>query len=113
MREDKWLHAAPMFHLADVGAIFGLSMLGAYHVFIPMFNPLHVLQAIQNEKVTITVLVPTMLNAVLNHPEVDDYDLSSLRRLFYCAAPMPEELLKQDLQTWGQIFTQGHRVNKT
>src|SRR5260221_14547628 len=87
-------------------------MLGACHVFIPMFNPLHALQAIQNEKVTITVLVPTMLNAVLNHPEVGNYDVSSLRRLIYGASPMPVELLKQGLQKWGQIFTQGYGMTE-
>jgi long-chain acyl-CoA synthetase len=110
---DKWLHAAPMFHLADVGAMFGLSMLGACHVFIPMFNPVHVLQAIQNEKVTATVLVPTMINTVLNHPDVENYDLSSLRRLVYGAAPMPVEVLKQGLQKWGQIFIQGYGMTET
>src|SRR6516225_7334136 len=68
---DRWLHAAPMFHLADLCATFGLSMLGAFHIFIPIFNPEHVLQVIENEKVTIIVLVPTMVNAVLNHPDVD------------------------------------------
>jgi long-chain acyl-CoA synthetase len=112
-RQDKWLHAAPMFHLADVGAIFGLTTLGACHVFIPMFNPVHVLQAMQNEKVTTTVLVPTMINAVLNHPEVDNYDLSSMHRLVYGASPMPVELLKQGLQKWGQIFIQGYGMTET
>ncbi len=111
--QDKWLHAAPMFHLADVGAIFGLTMLGACHVFIPMFNAEHVLQAIQNDKVTSTVLVPTMFNAVLNHPDVDNYELSSLRRLVYGASPMPVELLKQGLQKWGQIFAQGYGMTET
>jgi long-chain acyl-CoA synthetase len=111
--QERWLHAAPMFHLADVGAIFALTMLGASHVFIPMFNPLHVLQAIQNEKVTVTLLVPTMVNAVLNHPDVDKYDLSSLRRLAYGASPMPVELLKQGLQKWGQIFIQGYGMTET
>ena len=111
--QDKWLHAAPMFHLADVGAIFGLTMLGACHVFIPMFHPEQVLHAIQDEKVTATVLVPTMLNAVLNHPDVDKYDLSSLRHLVYGASPMPVELLKRGLQKWGQIFTQGYGMTET
>jgi long-chain acyl-CoA synthetase len=110
---SKWLHAAPMFHLADVGAIFALTMLGACHVFIPMFNPVHVLQAIQNEKVTVTVLVPTMVNAVLNHPDVDSYDLSSLQGLVYGASPMPVELLKKGLQKWGQIFVQGYGMTET
>jgi long-chain acyl-CoA synthetase len=113
MNQDRWLHATPMFHLADVGAVFALTMLGACHVLIPMFNPVHVLQAIQDEKVTATVLVPTMVNAVLNHPDVDRYNLSSLRRLLYGASPMPVELLRQGLQKWGQIFTQGYGMTET
>ncbi|HWZ20748.1 MAG TPA: long-chain-fatty-acid--CoA ligase [Ktedonobacteraceae bacterium] len=111
--QDRWLHAAPMFHLADLGATFGLSNLGACHVFIPMFQPERVLQVIQNEKVTVTLLVPTMINSVLNHPDVDNYDLSSLRRLVYGASPMPVELLKQGLQKWGQIFMQGYGMTET
>ncbi len=111
--QATWLHAAPMFHLADVGAIFGVTMLGARHAFIPMFNPVHVLQAIQDEKVTVTVLVPTMINAVLNHPDVDKYDLSSLRCLIYGASPMPIQLLKQGLRKWGQIFAQGYGMTET
>ncbi len=111
--QDRWLHAAPMFHLADLGATFGLSMLGACHVFIPIFQPEQVLQVIQSEKVTTTVLVPTMINSVLNHPNVDNFDLSSIRRLVYGASPMPVELLKQGLQKWGQIFVQGYGMTET
>src|SRR5205823_7999628 len=111
--QDRWLHADPMFHLADLGATFGLSMLGACHVFIPMFQPEQVLQVIQNGVVTAAVLVPTMINSMLNHPKVDDYDLSSLRRLVYGASPMPVELLKQGLQKWGQIFVQGYGMTET
>src|SRR5437660_5355442 len=66
--QSRWLHAAPMFHLADVGAIFSTTMLGACHVFIPMFNPLHVLHAIQNEAIRAEVRVPTILIAVLKNP---------------------------------------------
>ncbi len=112
-KQDRWLHAAPMFHFADVGAAFALTMLGACHIFIPIFNPLHVLQAIQNEKVTVTVLVPTMVHLMLNHPDVDNYDLSSLRRLVCGASPMPVELLRQGIQKWGQIFMQGYGMTET
>jgi long-chain acyl-CoA synthetase len=111
--QDRWLHTAPMFHLADVCAIFSLTMLGACHVFIPMFHPVHTLLAMQDEKVTTTVLVPTMLNAVLNHPDIDNYDLSSVRQLIYGASPMPVELLKRGLQKWGQIFVQGYGMTET
>lgn len=112
-QRDTWLHAAPMFHLADVGSIFAITMVGARHVFIPMFNPVHVLEAIQNEKVTCTILVPTMVNAVLNHPDAGTYDLSSLKRLVYGASPMPLEVLKKGLQKWGQIFAQGYGMTET
>ncbi len=111
--QERWLHAAPMFHVADLGAIFGLTMLGGCHVFIPMFNPVQVLQAIQNEKISSTFLVPTMINVVLNHPDVNKYDLSSLRHLVYGASPMLVELLKKGLQKWGQIFTQGYGMTET
>lgn len=111
--KDSYLHAAPMFHLADAGSTFALTMVGARHVFIPMFNPELVLQVIQQEKVTITLLVPTMLNMVLNHPNVDNYDLSSIHRLVYGASPMPLELLKKGLAKWGQIFSQGYGMTET
>jgi long-chain acyl-CoA synthetase len=112
-QRDTWLHAAPMFHLADVGSIFALTMVGARHVFIPMFNPVQVLEAIQNEKVTCTIFIPTMVNAVLNHPDAGKYDLSSIKRLAYGGSPMPVELLKKGLQKWGTIFSQGYGMTET
>ena len=110
---DVYLHTAPMFHLADAGSTFALTMVGARHVFNPMFNPVQVLQTIQDEKITAVLLVPTMVNAVLNHPDVDKYDLSSIRRITYGASPMPIELLKKGLQKWGQIFGQGYGMTET
>jgi long-chain acyl-CoA synthetase len=110
--KDTYLHAAPMFHLADTASTFAITMVGGRHAFVPMFNPEAVLQVIQQEKVTVTTLVPTMINMLLNHPHVDNYDLSSLRRLTYGAAPMPVELLKKGLAKWGQIFGQGYGLTE-
>jgi long-chain acyl-CoA synthetase len=110
---DVYLHAAPMFHLADIASTFSITMLGARHVFIPLFNPIHVLQAIQQERITRTLLVPTMINAILNHPDVDQYDVSSLHSLIYGAAPMPVDLLKKGLEKWGKVFRQGYGMTET
>ena len=82
-------------------------MQGACHVFVPQFQPVQVLQTIQAKRVTVTMLVPTMINVLLNHPEVDSYDASSLRTLIYGASPMPVELLKKGLKKWGQVFLAG------
>src|SRR6266568_357815 len=110
---DVYLHAAPMFHLADIASTFAITMLGARHVFIPLFNPIHVLQAIQQERITRTLLVPTMINVILNHPDVDQYDVSSLHSLIYGAAPMPVELLQRGLEKWGKVFRQGYGMTET
>jgi long-chain acyl-CoA synthetase len=54
-----------------------------------------------------------MINVLLNHPEVDSYDASSLRTLIYGASPMPVELLKKGLKKWGQVFSQGYGMTET
>ena len=110
---DIYLHAAPMFHVADIASTFSITMLGARHVFIPLFNPVQVMQMIQQEKITRTLLVPTMINAVLNLPDIDQYDISSLHSLIYGASPMPVELLKKGLEMWGKVFRQGYGMTET
>ncbi|HYK84478.1 MAG TPA: long-chain-fatty-acid--CoA ligase [Ktedonobacteraceae bacterium] len=110
--QDIYLHAGPMFHLADVASIFAMTMVGGCHVFIPLFNPVALLETVQREHVTATLLVPTMINALLNHPAVDNYDISSLRRITYGGSPMPLELLKKGLQKWGPLFVQAYGMTE-
>jgi long-chain acyl-CoA synthetase len=102
-----------MFHAGDAGSTFSLTMLGACHTFAPVFSPAQVLQTIQDEKVTHTFVVPTMVNALLNCPDIDAYDLSSLERIVYGASPMPVEVLKKGLKRFGQIFSQGYGMTET
>jgi long-chain acyl-CoA synthetase len=110
--QDIYLHAGPMFHLADIASTFAVTLVGGCHVFIPLFNPIAMLETVQREKVTATLLVPTMVNALLNHPDVDNYDISSMRRNLYGGSPMPLELLKKGLQKWGPIFVQAYGMTE-
>jgi long-chain acyl-CoA synthetase len=76
---------------------------------LPKFDPLLVMQAIQDHQVTNAVLVPTMINMLLSHPDFDKYDLSSLRTCVYGGSPMPEALITQAMKrlpTWRffQVF---------
>ncbi len=111
-RDGKWLHAAPMFHLADAGAIYASTMCGATHCFLASFDPVGVMRAIERYRVTELILVPTMINMVLNHPEFSNYDLSSVTRLIYGASPMPLPLLKQAMQTLDCEFVQGYGMTE-
>lgn len=111
-RPGKWLHAAPMFHIADAGAIYALTLCGATHCFIPTFDPVAALSAIERYRITMLLLVPTMINMVVNHPDVSKYDLSSLRRVIYGASPMPLPLLRQAMDTLGCEFVQAYGMTE-
>ncbi len=104
-----YLHAAPMFHLADTAVTFGLTNAGGTHSFIPFFDPKKVLEAIQAHKVTNVTLVPTMINMMLSVPGAENIDLSSLKYIGYGASPIAPDLLKRAMTTYkGVKFAQGY-----
>jgi acyl-CoA synthetase (AMP-forming)/AMP-acid ligase II len=72
------------------------------------FDPRATLQAIQDERATDIHIVPTQLVTMLAIPDVDQYDLGSLKRMWYAASPMPTELLKKGIERFGSIFMQGY-----
>jgi long-chain acyl-CoA synthetase len=90
-----YLHAAPIFHIADFPAMFAAPAFGARQVTIPKFSPQDFCELVQRERVTHTVLVPTMLNLLTQMPEAKPYDLSSLEVLAYGGSPMAPELVRR------------------
>jgi acyl-CoA synthetase (AMP-forming)/AMP-acid ligase II len=89
----RLLHAAPMFHLADGAAWAAQTALGGTHVMIPQFSPVAVAAAIEAHRVTDVLLVPTMIQMLVDSPDTADADLSSLARLYYGASPISEAVL--------------------
>ncbi|MEG0045272.1 MAG: long-chain fatty acid--CoA ligase [Comamonas sp.] len=92
------LHAAPMFHLADGAFMNGLFAAGCCHVMLPRFDPVGVLQAIAAHGVTDMLLVPTMVQMLVDHPDIQQYDLSSLQQMLYGASPISEGLLDRAMK---------------
>src|ERR1700693_2397764 len=78
-----YLHAAPIFHIADFPAMFAAPAFGACQVTVPKFSPQTFCETVQRECVSHTVLVPTMINLLTQFPEIKEYDLSSLDVLAY------------------------------
>jgi long-chain acyl-CoA synthetase len=104
--DDSYLHAAPMFHAADSSCTFAVTWVGARHLMIPGWDAQKFMEVASTEKMTITLLVPTMINLLVNHPQVAECDLSSWRLLAYGASPMPVELQRQAMSTLGCGFMQ-------
>ena len=63
-RDSVYLHAAPMFHIADATALLGLTQIGATHVILPRFDPAQVVETIGKYAVNSLLLVPTMIGMV-------------------------------------------------
>jgi long-chain acyl-CoA synthetase len=108
-----YLHAAPMFHLADGAATHSTTATGAAHAFIEAFEPGDFLRAVEKYRVSASVLVPTMINMVVNHPDLATTDLSSLDRILYGASPMPLPLLKTAMEKLGCRFQQAYGMTET
>src|SRR6476660_8006432 len=88
-----YLHAAPIFHIADFPSMFAAPAFGASQITIPKFSPQTFCETVQREHVTHTVLVPTMINLLTQFPDARKCDLSSLQVLAYGGSPMAPELV--------------------
>ena len=93
-----YLHAAPMFHIADFPIMFAAPAFGASQVTIPKFSPKSFCEAVECERVGHTILVPTMINMLTQFPELEKYDLTTLKGLGYGGSPMAPELIHRTSQ---------------
>jgi acyl-CoA synthetase (AMP-forming)/AMP-acid ligase II len=98
----RLLHAAPMFHLFGLTAWMAQSAVGGTHVVVPRFEPGAVMAAIDRHRVTTVPVVPTMLQQLVDHPDVDDHDPSSVRAVFYGGSPVTEAVLRRAMRVFPQ-----------
>ncbi len=75
-------------------------------VILDHFDPAHFLQTVEKERITATFLVPTMIYLILDLPEREQYDTSSLKNVIYGASAIGPDRLKQAIHAFGPIFTQ-------
>jgi fatty-acyl-CoA synthase len=110
---DVWIHVAPLFHLADAWATWAITWVGGTHVLVREFDSKIVLETIEREKVTLTNLIPTMLNLMVNHPDVGKYDCRSLRVLLSGGAPIAPEVVRKIVETFKCDYIQTYGMTET
>ena len=94
--DDVDVHALPMYHCAQLDCFFSVDVyLGATSIILPGPDPAELLATIEREKATKLFCPPTVWIALLRHPHFDTTDLSSLRKGYYGASPMPVEVLRE------------------
>ncbi len=110
---DRWGHIAPMFHLADAWATFAITHVGGVHVMVPDFEPRSVLAAMAGEGVTVTNLVPTMLQRLLAEAPGVDFDPSGLRLLLSGGAPIAPDVVRRVIENFRCEYAQTYGMTET
>jgi long-chain acyl-CoA synthetase len=105
---DKHLQITPMFHIAGNTWFRTIMLAGLCNVIHKQFKPLDTLKAIQEERITHMQVVPTQIIAVMNTPEINDYDISSMKVWWYGGSPIPVHLLKKALKILGNTIGEGY-----
>jgi acyl-CoA synthetase (AMP-forming)/AMP-acid ligase II len=110
----KGLHAAPMFHLADMMMTTGMIIRGGQHVFLQAFQPEAVLKLIEERGITDLLLVPAMMQVIVDHPMCESTDTSSVKNVIYGASPASESLLDRAMTAIPTAcFTQVYGMTET
>lgn len=105
VRDDRFVAMLPMFHTAQINCFCTPAvMIGATIHILRAFDPGVLLELIEKAKITQIFGLPMMYRAMLDHPDIEGRDLSSLRRACYAMAPMPDAQLKRCLNVFGCGF---------
>jgi len=108
------LLVAPLFHVAGLGRLVGQTTAGGACVTMAHFRPDAVLAAIAQLGIGDIIVVPTMLQSLLDDPSFDPARVQSLQRIAFGAAPMPPDLLDRALAAWPQAeFFQAYGLTET
>ncbi|MEW6187829.1 MAG: AMP-binding protein, partial [Thermodesulfobacteriota bacterium] len=110
---EIWIHVAPLFHLADAWATWAVTWTGGTHVLIKEFDPKTVLDTMVRERVTLTNMIPTMLNLLINHPDFSKYSFPHLRCLLSGGAPIAPKVVRKIMEGFGCDYIQTYGMTET
>ena len=103
---DIWLGPVPLYHIGGFATLIRAFLMSNTVILRDSFDPAAFLQTIEREKVTILYAYPTMIHALVNHPEAKRFDLSSLRLVVYGGSVMPLAILHKAFEVFRCNFLQ-------
>nr|WP_271213282.1 long-chain fatty acid--CoA ligase [Rhodococcus wratislaviensis]GLK40336.1 ligase [Rhodococcus wratislaviensis] len=109
---DRYLAPGPITHASGM-MMLGVLARGGAVVVLPAFDTELFLRTIEKERITTTFVVPTMLNMLMDHPAVNDVDLSSLRCVGVGGAPVSPQRLRDAVAMFGPVVMQGYGLGET
>ncbi len=112
--DDIWLIMVPLSHTtALVNAFYASVIKGSCQVLLETWNVEEAMQEITRHGVTLPIGVPTMPIMMLQKPDFDKYDFSSVRAMVLAGAPLPIEVARQIIQKMGCYVTSAYGMTET
>lgn len=111
--EETMLTVVPMFHVYGMTVCmnYGVSI-GAKLILIPKFDPDTLLKTIHRERPTLFPGAPTLYIAIINHPDLKNYDLSSIKACISGSAPLPADVQEKFEQLTGGCIVEGYGLSE-
>ncbi|MGN7939611.1 AMP-binding protein [Metabacillus sp. 22489] len=111
--EESVLGIIPFFHVYGMTAVMNLSIMQAFKmILLPKFDPTDTLKTIQKLKPTLFPGAPTIYISLLNHPELKEYDLSSIDGCISGSAALPVEIQEQFEEITGGRLVEGYGLSE-
>lgn len=110
--DDRFQLMMPLFHVGSRWLQIATHYRSAAIVLHREFVPEQIVQTMHREKITMSLMAPTMIQAVLDCPAIQGSDLTALHTICYSAAPMPVPLLRRGIERLGNIFLQVYAMTE-
>ena len=103
--QPRYLASAPISHVSGTNVLPTLLRGGSVHL-LGKFDPEQLMHTIEKERINFSLLVPTMIYTLMDHPAFSRFDLSSIELLLYGASPMSPSRLAEGIERIGSVFSQ-------
>ncbi len=110
--DDIFAHIGPITHASGM-LIMPVLVASGCNLILERFDVRELLETIERERVSYIFMVPAMINMILSHPNMNDYNTSSLKGIFYGAAPMSAARIREAIDRFGPILVQGYGLTET
>jgi long-chain acyl-CoA synthetase len=112
-REETQINVIPLYHIYGMTVTMNNAIASAgIMALFPRFDAKEVLSAIQKYKATVFGGVPTLYAALINHPNIASYDLSSIKFCISGASPLPPEVQKKFMELTGGVLVEGYGLTE-
>ena len=111
--KDVYLTAIPLFHIYGMTTAMNAPIyLAGTMIILPLPHPLEILKAIQQHKVTVYCGVPTMYSMLIDRPDIQKYNLKSIKFCMSGSAPLPPEIQKKFMELTGGVLVEGYGLTE-